>query len=155
MALFGSSTKYHVPALGSVYAGLYEYAETLLRIVMGLMLVPHGMQKLFGAFGGPGMTRMAALLDQLGYHPGTLWAWLIALTEFAGGILLALGLLTRPVAAAIAIFMVVSVQFTSAKGYFWTAGGLEYSLLILVVALFFVIRGGGVHSIDRKIGREF
>lgn len=148
-------SQYFIPALGAFYARLDTHALLILRVVMGAILIPHGMQKLFGAFGGPGMARMSAVLDQIGYHPGTLWAWLIALLEFVGGILLLVGLLTRPVALALVIFMAVSVHFTSAKGFFWTAGGFEYSLLILVVGLVFVIRGGGEYSADKAMGREF
>jgi putative oxidoreductase len=50
--------------------------------------------------------------------------------------------------------MIVGVKFTSAKGFFWTQGGSEYALLIGFCALFFLIRGGGVWSLDRAIGRE-
>jgi len=61
---------------------------------------------------------------------------------------------TRFAAAAVVIFMIVGVKFTSAKGFFWTQGGSEYALLIGFCALFFLIRGGGVWSLDRAIGRE-
>ena len=71
-----------------------------------------------------------------------------------GGILLVLGLFTRFAAAAVLIFMIVAVKFTSAKGFFWSAGGYEYPLLIGLCALFFLIRGGGQCSLDRMIGRE-
>jgi uncharacterized membrane protein YphA (DoxX/SURF4 family) len=50
--------------------------------------------------------------------------------------------------------MINAVWFTSAKGFFWTQGGLEYSLLIGVVALVFLIRGGGNFSVDHALGRE-
>ena len=51
--------------------------------------------------------------------------------------------------------MIFSIHFTSAKGFFWTAGGMEYSILILLVALVFMIRGGGEYSVDSKLGKEF
>jgi putative oxidoreductase len=50
--------------------------------------------------------------------------------------------------------MLVAMKFTSAKGFFWTGGGMEYSLLIGICALFFVIRGGGRCSLDHMMGRE-
>jgi putative oxidoreductase len=50
--------------------------------------------------------------------------------------------------------MIVAVHFTSGKGFFWTQGGLEYSLLILLVGLVFLVHGGGEYSLDRKLGRE-
>ena len=65
-----------------------------------------------------------------------------------------LGLLTRFAAAAVLIFMIVAVNFTSAKGFFWSQGGWEYPLLIGACALFFLLRGGGPCSLDGAIGRE-
>jgi putative oxidoreductase len=82
------------------------------------------------------------------------WGTLVGCTELVGGVLLVLGLFTRFAAAALLIFMIVAVKFTSAKGFFWSAGGYEYPLLIGLCALFFLIRGGGQSSLDRMIGRE-
>ena len=50
--------------------------------------------------------------------------------------------------------MINAVWFTSAKGFFWTAGGSEFSILLLVVALVFLIRGGGDYSVDQKLSKE-
>ena len=66
-----------------------------------------------------------------------------------------LGLFTRPAALSIVIFMIFSIHFTSAKGFFWTNGGMEYSILILLVALVFMIRGGGEYSLDKSMAKEF
>ena len=68
--------------------------------------------------------------------------------------MLAVGFLTRFAAAAILIFMINAVWATSAKGFFWSQGGCEYSILIGVVALVFLIRGGGRFSVDRALGWE-
>ena len=149
-----AATRFYIPALAPIYDKLTPFALPLLRVGMGLILIPHGAQKLFGWFGGMGFERFVQLFSNLGYKPGALWVTLVALTEFVGGILLVLGLFTRAAALALVIFMVVAVHFTSGKGFFWTAGGLEYSLLILLVGLVFLIRGGGEYSFDRKLGRE-
>jgi len=149
-----ATTRYYVPALGGIYEKLTPFALLILRVGIGAILIPHGAQKFFGAFGGMGFEKFVALFDRLGYKPATLWLTLVALTEFVGGILLVLGLFTRAAALALVIFMIVAVEFTSAKGFFWTAGGLEYSLLIGLVGLVFLIRGGGDYSLDRKLGRE-
>ena len=149
-----AATRLYVPALRSIYEKLDPFVLPILRIGMGLILIPHGAQKLFGWFGGMGFERFVQLFSNLGYKPGTLWVTLVALTEFVGGILLVLGLFTRAAALALVIFMIVAVHFTSGKGFFWTAGGLEYSLLILLVGLVFLIRGGGDYSLDKKLGRE-
>jgi len=152
--MLGSGNRYYIPALGRIYDSLSVYMLPMLRIVLGAILIPHGCQKLFGWFGGMGFTRFSALFDQIGYKPGAVWVTIVALTELAGGILLILGLFTRFAAAAVAIFMINAVWFTSAKGFFWTAGGFEFSLLLLAVSLVFLVRGGGEYSIDSKMSKE-
>jgi len=149
-----AATRLYIPALAPIYDKLTPFALPILRVGIGLILIPHGAQKLFGWFGGMGFEKFVALFNTLGYRPGVVWVTLVALTEFVGGILLVLGLFTRFAALALVIFMIVAVHFTSGKGFFWTAGGLEYSLLILFVGLVFLIRGGGEYSLDRKFGRE-
>jgi putative oxidoreductase len=149
-----TTSRLYVPAFGSIYSAVNEYAEPMLRIVLGGILVPHACQKLFGWFGGMGFAGNAALFDRAGYTPGIFWGTLVGCTELIGGILLILGLFTRFAAAAVLIFMLVAMKFTSAKGFFWTNGGMEYSLLIGACALFFLIRGGGNYSLDRAVGRE-
>ena len=143
---------YYVPALGGFYASLDQYAATMLRVVMGAMLIPHGMQKLFGSLGGPGMARMAAIMDQIGYHPGTLWAWLIALTEFVGGILLILGLFTRPVAFILAGDMAVAYFMAHApRGFFpisMGGNGGELAIMFCFVFLYLMVAGAGAWSVD-------
>ncbi len=150
-----ASPRLFVPALGTVYRRFDDVVLLLLRFTMGALLVPHGCQKLFGWFGGAGLERFAQTFGGLGYQPGWFWAVLVGLTEALGGTLLALGLLTRPAALALTIFMLNAIYWTSKRGFFWTQGGAEYSILILVVALVFLVRGGGPWSLDRAVGREF
>jgi putative oxidoreductase len=149
------SQRLFIPALGNIYAAAEPYALPVLRAVLGLILIPHGCQKLFGWFGGMGYTRFSALFDSIGYKPGWFWVLVVALTELVGGICLVLGLFTRVAALFVAIFMLNAVWFTSAKGFFWTQGGSEFSILILFVALVFLIRGGGEYSLDKSMSREF
>lgn len=139
-----------VPALQPIYAGLEEISLLLLRVAAGGFLVPHGYGKLFGGLDGT-----ASFLGSLGYQPPMLWAALVAAVEFGGGILLALGLLTRPVAAAVLLFMLNAVVFHWPNGFLWTERGWEYPALWAIVALVFLVRGGGRFSVDDKIGREF
>jgi len=155
MAMTETTSRYYIPAFGGLYASLRELALPLLRAGLGVILIAHGCQKLFGLFGGMGLNGNAALFDKLGYQPGMFWGTLVGCTETIGGTLLVLGLFTRPAALSIVIFMMFSIHFTSAKGFFWSQGGMEYSILILLVALAFVIRGGGSYSVDRSLGREF
>jgi putative oxidoreductase len=144
----------YVPAFSGIYAAFDPIALPLLRLTMGLILVPHGCQKLFGWFGGLGFEKFTDIFDKMGWHPAVFWVALVALTEFVGGLLLAFGFLTRFAAAAIVIFMINAVWATSAKGFFWAQGGMEYPILIGVVALVFLIKGGGRFSVDHALGRE-
>ena len=138
----------YVPALGTVYAGLHDVAETLLRVVAGGALVIHGVPKIMNPFGAVGM------VEGLGFYPGVFWAPLLAATEFFGGILLLLGLLTRPAALATTIVLLVTVWFhwiTQGQGY----SGAENSILWAAILFFFFIRGGNRHSVDARLGKAF
>ncbi|KUL38914.1 DoxX family protein [Streptomyces sp. NRRL F-4489] len=110
----------------------------------------HGSQKLFGILGGRGLTRTADGFAALGYHPGKLFALIGGLSEFLGGLGLALGLLT-PLAAAALIGVMINamVTVTAAHGLWDTDGGVEYSVCIAVVALAVAAIGPGRLSVDR------
>jgi putative oxidoreductase len=154
-SLTGHRSRYFVPAFGRLYDGLADVAWLALRVTVGASLIPHGMQKLFMAFNEPGIDKFIASLASRGFPAPTLMGWLVALTEFVGGTLLTLGLLTRPAAAAVFVFMMVAVFSTHLpNGFFWTDKGFEYPLMWGIAALFFLIRGGGLYSVDRVIGRE-
>jgi putative oxidoreductase len=99
--------RYLVPALGGIYAVLSPYSWPLVRVATGLFFVPHGMQKLFGFWGGD-LTRTAEGFAKQGLEPAMFWATYIGTLEFFGGILLTIGLLTRPVAALLCGFMAVA-----------------------------------------------
>jgi putative oxidoreductase len=145
----------YFPALGRFYAAGEPYAHPMLRVVLGLLLIPHGAQKLFGWFGGAGLAANAQLFDRLGFHPGMFWGTLVGCVEFFGGILLVIGLFTRGAAFSVVIFMLTAVYVTSkAGGFFWTNRGSEYSILILFVALYLLIRGAGAYSLDERMDRE-
>ncbi len=146
-----------VPALEPLYAKLSRLSYPLIRAATGLALMPHGAQKLFGWFGGYGLEGTGGYFSQsLGLEPGLFWAALVGGVEFFGGLFLALGLLTRPAALAVAILMAVAV-FTVhlPNGFFWTSGGYEYPLLWGLIALAIAFKGGAELSLDRALGREF
>src|SRR5262249_44235986 len=148
MAMTEATSGHYIPAFGNIYSAVDQYAEPILRIALGGILIPPGMQKLFVGFGGMGFAGNSALLDPIGFAPRIFWSTLVGCPEWIGGILLVLGLFTRFAAAAVVIFMIVGVKFASAKGFFWTQGGSEYALLIGFCALFFLNRGGGAWSLD-------
>jgi putative oxidoreductase len=149
-----TAPRHYVPAFKGIYAAFDPIALPLLRVTMGLILMPHGCQKLFGWFGGAGFEKFTGFFDKMGWYPPAFWVAVVALTELVGGFMLAVGFFTRFAAAAIAIFMLNAIWSTSAKGFFWAQGGLEYSLLIFVVALVFLTKGGGRYSVDHALGRE-
>ena len=145
-----------IPALSGVYERLGAFGGPLIRVATGLLLMPHGAQKLFGLFGGGGISGTVGFLTQIGIEPALPAAILLALTEFFGGLFLALGLLTRPAALAITMSMAVAMFVVHlGNGFFATNGGYEFALLWGLVAFGFVLRGGGRYSIDARIGREF
>jgi putative oxidoreductase len=148
-----NKSRLYIPALAGLYDSLWDIVWLLLRLAAGLIVVPHGMQKLFGMFGGGGLSGTAAMFDKIGYSPGSFFAPLVGGTEFIGGILLALGLFTRPAALALAIHFVFVSHFHLARGFF--NPGIEFPLLWLTVFVFFAIRGGGPLSVDSKMSKEF
>ena len=149
------------PSLAPLYAALLPWAEALLRAVVGLWMVPHGLRNTFGFFPNTGIrahniTELAAQLDKDGYRPGKLWAPAISLTQFIAGPLLALGLFSRPAAFAILCFLIVAnVERYRVGKYFWNQLGLEYTLMWTVATFYFLIRGGGPISLDRLLGWAF
>jgi putative oxidoreductase len=150
------------PQLGPVYQELLPWAEALLRAVVGLALVPHGLRNTFGLFPSTGvqahnLSELGKQLDRDGYRPGKFWAPAISLTQLVAGPMFALGLFTRLVAIPIVIFLLVSnYERWRVGGYFWNKTGLEYTLMWTIAALYFLVRGGGAISLDHLlIGREF
>jgi putative oxidoreductase len=144
-----------VPALSGIYQTLMPVTEALLRAVVGLALVPHGLRMTFGIFPTTGqpnrnLAMLADYLDRSGYRPGRFWAPAISLTQLVCGPMLALGLFTRPVAVPIVIFLIVTnFERWRVGGYFWNKLGLEYTLMWLVCAFYFLVHGGGPYSLDR------
>lgn len=153
-----TQTHYIIPGLGKLWESLGKYAWAFLRIAYGAWYIPHGMQKLFGAFSGNAKFIAGLIAKAWGWEQSTAltWVYIIGSVEFFGGILLVIGLFTRPVAVAFCIFMYVAAfHFNSLSGYWWTRGGMEMPLLLLAVAIAILVRGGGEYSLDRKWGREF
>src|SRR5436305_2023890 len=122
----------------------------ILRLVVGLLLAGHGAQKLFGWFGGHGLSGTASFFDQLGLKPGHLHARAAGVLELGGGILLALGLLT-PFAsmAVIGVMTAAVITVHGRKGPWVTDGGFEYNAVLAAVAFALAALGAGEWSLDR------
>jgi len=98
-----SSTNYVFDFMAPVYKGLKDVPDVAIRLVAGLFFVPHGAQKLFGWFGGYGLTATGQFFgEKLGFSSGLLAALATGSVEFFGGLALALGLATRISAGALA-----------------------------------------------------
>jgi len=150
-----------VPELGTLYRTLAPWAEMLLRVVVGLALVPHALRNSFGFFPNTGqplrnIKMLADYLDKQGYRPGWLLAPAISAVQLICGPLIALGLFTRPAALPVVVFLLVSnVERWRVGRYFWNQLGLEYTLMWTLAALYFLVHGGGLYSLDHLLGREF
>ncbi|WP_249978064.1 DoxX family protein [Vreelandella olivaria] len=128
------------------------YAALALRVPVGLILAAHGAQKLFGWFGGYGLTGTGQWMSSIGLEPGYAMALLAGSAEFFGGIALFLGLLTRPAAVVSAFTMLVaifSVHFDN--GLFLTNNGYEYALTLFAAIVALAIQGAGRLSVDKAL----
>ncbi|HEX4206987.1 MAG TPA: DoxX family protein, partial [Ktedonobacteraceae bacterium] len=125
----------------------------LLRLVAGLTIAAHGLQKLVPWESGPGFAGMKQGLQMQGFKPAAFWTGLAVLGELGGGLALALGLLTPLGSAGIVGAMAIAVFKTHWKAGFWGAKrGYEYPLLHLVVALTIGLTGPGTYSLDALFG---
>lgn len=135
--------------------GLERLAVLILRLFLGFVFMMHGSQKLLGAFGGGGVSGVAGMMGKLGIEPSLLWAWVVSITEFVGGVCLFFGFLTRFWAAGLVIDMAVAVvKVHLVNGFFVGKNGVELPLTFGVIALVILLTGPGSMSMDRAIGIE-
>jgi putative oxidoreductase len=130
-----------------------DLALLVLRLVVGLLFVGHGAQKLFGAFGGGGLDGTAGMFDNIGLRPGWLHARFAGAAEFGGGALIALGLFT-PFAAAILIAVMAAAVLTvhASNGIWNTNQGYEFNLVLVAVMFALSGVGAGSWSLDDAFG---
>jgi len=125
----------------------------ILRLVAGLTIAAHGAQKLFGWFGGSGLSRTAQGLETQGFKPAWLWTYLVILGEFGGGLSFALGFLTPLGAAGIFGTMFMAIFKSHWKNGFWNSKrGLEFPLSLLAAGVAIGLTGPGNYSLDALFG---
>jgi putative oxidoreductase len=127
-----------------------DVALLIARVIVGIVFMMHGAQKLFGAFGGPGLSAVVQMMGPLGY--------LVTIGEFFGGLGLIVGFLSRFSAASLIVIMLGAVAMVHAKvGFFmnWTGNqggeGFEYHLLAIAILLVILIAGPGRLAVARVL----
>lgn len=121
----------------------------IIRLVIGLVFIGHGAQKLFGWFGGYGPKGTGGWMDSIGMKPGVLAAVAAGLVEFVGGAAFAAGLFTPVAAVLIALTMVVAIVKVHAPNGFWnTSNGYEFNLILIAVLVGVALTGAGEYSLD-------
>lgn len=121
----------------------------IIRLVFGLTFAAHGTQKLFGWFGGYGIAGTGGWLESIGIKPGKFNAAMAGLAELIGGLLMALGLWMPVAAVLVVVVMLMAIaKVHAAKGYWAAAGGYEYNLAIIVVAIGLALTGPGSYAIQ-------
>jgi putative oxidoreductase len=124
-----------------------------IRLALAAVMIAHGSQKVLGTFGGPGFTTFVSGNTPFSFmRPAWFWLGAAAFSEFAGGILVGLGLLTR-----VGAFFIACTMLTAIAGVHWPGGffgsnrGYEYPMSLLAMAIALLIAGGGQASVDRAL----
>lgn len=152
--------RYHRRALDVLLSTRRDSALLCARVVLGVVMLSHGAQKVFGLFGGGGLGATMSSFEQHLGLPAVL-AVLVMIAEFFGGLGLVAGFLSRIAAGGIILVMTGAIAVVHARfGWFmnWTgtqAGeGFEYHLLAIALAVVILLRGGGAYSVDRTLARR-
>jgi putative oxidoreductase len=134
--------------------GMLDTGILIVRVVVGVYVAAHGAQKLFGWFGGPGLTAtVGGFGGMLGLRPARLWVTVLTVAEVVGGLLMAIGLLGPLGPLAVAGAMLGASAFGHwSKGPWAAKGGYELSATYLAVALGVALTGVGGFSVDTWLG---
>jgi putative oxidoreductase len=131
-------------AIGPVDRKMVDVSLLILRVIVGIIFAAHGAQKMFGAFGGPGLAEIAKMMGPIGY--------LVAIGEFFGGLGLIVGFLTRFSAASLIVIMLGAIALVHGKnGFFQSANGFEYNLALIGLLAPILLCGPGRYSIGRYL----
>ncbi|GAB4252435.1 MAG: DoxX family protein [Ekhidna sp.] len=136
----------------------HDTSMTVIRIILGVVIFGHGAQKLFGWFGGHGVSETISMWKQWFGMPSII-TFLVILGESLGAIALIIGLFGRFMAASIGLIMLGAVFLVHLRWGFYmnwysqpnTGEGFEYHLLVLAMVVAILIKGSGAYSIDQKL----
>jgi putative oxidoreductase len=148
------STHLYLPFLAPIHARLEPLAWPLVRITAGLIMIPHGIPKIFGTF-APVLAKN--VLAPLGLPAPLYLAYFLGTLEILGGVLLAVGFMTRLLALMFAIETAVILYFVSLpKGWIYSVpgGGAEFPALLMILFVALVFKGAGPYSLDSACRRE-
>lgn len=137
-----------------------SWTGLILRLTLGLVMFPHGAQKLLGWYGGFGFSGTMGFFTDVMHLPWII-AFLVIIGESFGSVALLLGLLTRFTAASLAVIMVGAIVTTHIPhGFFMNwfgkqqGEGFEYHLLVIGIAAALLLTGAGKWSVDQKIAER-
>lgn len=121
----------------------------IIRLVIGVLFIGHGAQKLFGLFGGYGLKGTGGWMESIGMKPGVTMALFAGLAEFIGGIMFAAGILTPLASIMIVGTMIMAIVKVHGPNGLWaTANGYEYNLTLIAVAVGIALIGPGQYALD-------
>jgi putative oxidoreductase len=119
-----------------------DFALLVVRVVAGVIFAAHGAQKLFGAFGGPGLEKIVEMMGPIAYP--------VAVGEFFGGLGLVVGFLSRFSAASLIVVMIGAIAMVHGQhGFFLSNNGFEYNLALIGLLTPTLIAGPGRYAVGR------
>lgn len=123
----------------------------VLRLVLGATFIAHGLQKVFGLFGGAGIDGFAQGLDRFGFRATTVLSWVTGLTELLGGALVLLGAATPLAAAGLLGVMINVVLLKLDNGFFGPPAGFEFEVVLGGLAAGLILTGAGRIAVDSAL----
>jgi putative oxidoreductase len=142
-------TQLLIPQLQPFYDAVEPLSWLLIRLTVGLMLLPHGIPKLMAGI----ESTAASALTKRGIEAAEPLAVVLIFLETIGGLCVALGLFTRFFAAAITVEMMV-ITYHYLPKFGWTGPGYEYPLMWGLIMFAIALRGGGPYALDRRLSKE-
>lgn len=131
------------------------YGMVFIRLGLGAVFLAHGGQKLFGLFGGNGLSGTIGFMENMGFHPAVFWGTALACAEFFGGLFALIGLFSRWAGLVLATVMFTAIVTVHLEnGLFLSNKGFEFAGSLLCMAISLIICGGGSLSADHYLQKR-